>query len=209
MWPATHGAVFLAHVGRVDGASPRLTLANARFGLEPATLSVIGNITLLDPPGLTALFCSHRLPAELILPTYDLARDLRDTGVPVIGGFHAPMEREALRFLMRGTQPVIHVPARGLEGMRLSREQRKAIEAGRLLILSPFTATESRLAAARNLLVGALAERVLVIYSLPGGALEASVKQFLAWGMPVWALPGEANARLLQWGAAPCDPGAL
>jgi hypothetical protein len=34
------------------------------------------------------------------LKTYDLARDLRDADVPVIGGFHTPMEKECLRLLL-------------------------------------------------------------------------------------------------------------
>jgi hypothetical protein len=103
----------------------------------PAPLSAIGHPALLESPGrlagaeYTALLCSHRLPGDLILATYDLARALREGGVPVIGGFHAPMEREALRFLLRGQQPIIHVPARGLEGIRLTKEQRTAIAAGR------------------------------------------------------------------------------
>ncbi len=171
----------------------------------PASLTAIGDTALLDLPNLTALLCSHRLPGDLILATYDLARELRDSGVPVIGGFHAPMEREALRLLMRGEQPIIHVPARGLEGMRLSREQRTAIDAGRLLLLSPFPARESRLtaplAAARNRLVAVLADRVLIIHASPGGQVEALCEECLGWGQPVYALPGDGNAHLFARGA--------
>lgn len=186
-------------------SSLRLSRASARLGdAAPSSLSAIGDPALLEVPNLTALLCSHRLPGDLILPAFDLARALRDRGVPVIGGFHAPMEREALRFLMRGEQPIIHVPARGLEGMRLSKEQRAAIDAGRLLLLSPFAASESRLnarlAEQRNLLVGALADRNLIIHALPGGRLEAACRAFLAWGQTVYALPSAANAHLFAAG---------
>ena len=58
-----------------------------------------GNLSLLDEP-LTALFCSNRCPGDLIIRTYDLARAMRDAGVPVIGGFQTPMERECLRLLL-------------------------------------------------------------------------------------------------------------
>ena len=77
-----------------------------------------GNLGLLGMP-LTALFCSNRCPGDLILKTYDLARAMRDAGVPVIGGFHTPMDRECLRLLMRGTQPVVVCPARGIDNMRI------------------------------------------------------------------------------------------
>ena len=96
-----------------------------------------GNLSLLDEP-LTALFCSQRCPGDLILKTYDLARAMRDAGVPVIGGFQTPMERECLRLLLRGRQPVVVCPARGIDNMRVPRDWRAAIDDGRLLVLSPF-----------------------------------------------------------------------
>jgi len=67
---------------------------------QPA-LGLVGAAELLRRP-LVALFCSRRCPGELILRTYDLARRLRDAGVAVISGFHTPMEREALHFLLKG-----------------------------------------------------------------------------------------------------------
>jgi HEPN domain-containing protein len=42
-------------------------------------------------------------------------------GVTVVGGFHAPMERECLTILLRGAQPVILCPARNI-GMRIRPE---------------------------------------------------------------------------------------
>ena len=61
-----------------------------------------GNLSLLDEK-LTALFCSNRCPGDLSLKTYDLARAMRDAGVPVIGGFQTPMEKECLRLLLQGS----------------------------------------------------------------------------------------------------------
>ena len=85
-----------------------------------------GNLGLLNQP-LTALFCSNRCPGDLILKTYDLARAMRDAGVPVIGGFQTPMEKECLRLLLRGSQPVVICPARGIENMRIPRDWRTAL----------------------------------------------------------------------------------
>ena len=83
--------------------------ARAPLGDEPAhpapqlspETAHLGRLSLLDEP-LTALFCSQRCPGDLVLKTYDLARAMRDAGVPVIGGFQTPMERECLRLLLRG-----------------------------------------------------------------------------------------------------------
>ena len=103
----------------------------------PPDTAHIGNLRLLDEP-LTALFCSNRCPGDLILKTYDLARAMRDASVPVIGGFQTPMERECLGLLLRGEQPVVVCPARGIDNMRIPRDWRPALDAGRLLVLSPF-----------------------------------------------------------------------
>lgn len=58
------------------------------------------------------------------------------------------MEKECLLLLLRGTQPVIHCPARSLEKMRLLKEHQKAVEGDRLLILSPFLGKQHRATAA-------------------------------------------------------------
>src|SRR2546427_1298866 len=101
------------------------------------TLTTLGNLDILRQKKL-ALFCSVKCPGNLILQTYDLARALRDAGIPVIGGFHSPMEKECLALLLRGTQPVVVCPARGIENIRLPAAWKHPLAEGRLLILSPF-----------------------------------------------------------------------
>jgi hypothetical protein len=75
------------------------------------TLSAIGNRDFLSCRPV-ALFCSIRCPGDVILRTYDVIRNIRDVGIPMIGGFHSLMEKQCLTFLLRGTQPVIVCPAR-------------------------------------------------------------------------------------------------
>ncbi len=113
-----------------------------------------GNLRLLEEQ-LTALFYSNRCPGDLILKTYDLARAMRDAETPVIGGFQTPMEKECLRLLLRGRQPVVICPARGIENMRVPRRLASCL--GRrppaglvaLPILSPTHDGGSRVAAQR------------------------------------------------------------
>ena len=163
-----------------------------------------GNLSLLDEP-LTALFCSNRCPGELILKTYDFARAMREASVPVIGGFQTPMERECLRLLLRGTQPVVVCPARGIDNMRIRREWRPALDGGRLLILSPFPATARRpteeLAAQRNHLVADLAQRVFIAHAAPGSKTEAFARCLADDGKPLLTLDSPANANLVEMGA--------
>ncbi len=164
----------------------------------------MGNVRLLEE-SLTALFCSRRCPGDLILKTYDLARAMRDAGVPVIGGFQTPMEKECLRLLLRGSQPVVVCPARGIGNMRIPRDWRPALDDGRLLVLSPFPSAARRptatLATRRNDLVASLASRVLVAHAAPGSKTEALAHKLAASGKPLLTLDSPANANLVAMGA--------
>jgi len=95
-----------------------LTATDARYPVRlrerlgeiaDSQLTVLGNLDLLTLPK-TALFCSVRCPGNAILGTYDQAAQWRDAGRCIISGFHAPVEKECLRILLRGTQPIILCP---------------------------------------------------------------------------------------------------
>ena len=177
-----------------------------------AGYSIIGNPALLSQP-LTALFCSARCPGGLILQTYDLARELRDAGVAIIGGFQTPMERECLRLLLRGTQPLVICPARGITGMRIPAPYRQALAGGRLLIASAFPPWARRatadLATRRNEFVRSRAAQVIVAHAAPEGRTEALARQVVAAGQPLFTLDSPANANLLALGARPIAPDSL
>ena len=176
---------------------------HAMTSLPPET-AYQGNLSLLDEP-LTALFCSNRCPGDLILKTYDLARAMRDAGVLVIGGFQTPMERECLRLLLRGKQPVVVCPARGIDNMRIPRDWRPALDDGRLLVLSPFPATVRRptaeLAAQRNELVADLAQQVFIAHAALGSRTEAFARKVAESGKPLLTLESAANTNLVEMGA--------
>ena len=157
------------------------------FGTDaPPRLSALGNLDLLALPK-TALFCSARCPGKVILTTYDRAAKWRDAGRCVISGFHSPVEKECLHILLRGAQPMIICPARSLP-QRVPPDWKKPLAAGRLLILSAFTATAKRvtaeLAARRNEFVAALADDVFIPHATVGGHLETLTRRLRAWGIP-------------------------
>jgi predicted Rossmann fold nucleotide-binding protein DprA/Smf involved in DNA uptake len=149
----------------------------------------------------------------LILKTYDVARALRDAGVPVIGGFHSPMEKECLRLLLRGSQPVVLCPARGIENMRIPADWRPPLAEGRLLLLSPFSTSQRRptaeSAARRNDFVAALAHRVIITHAAAGSKTEAFARKVLERGKPLLTLQGDRNDNLVSLGARTITPGNL
>jgi predicted Rossmann fold nucleotide-binding protein DprA/Smf involved in DNA uptake len=190
--------VYIVHLG--------FATSMAAGAMEYAAL---GNRAILEGRKL-AVFCSVRCPGKLVLQAYDLAQRLRDAGVTVIGGFHSPMEQECLRLLLRGRQPVIVCPARSLQRMRVPAEWKAPIEAGRLLILSPFGGQQRRatadLAAARNAFVASLADELFVAYAEPGGKTERLCREALAQGKPVLTFEASENMNLIALGARPVRP---
>jgi len=150
----------------------------------PQQLHLLGNPGILAEP-LTALFCSARCPGDAILRTYDQAAHWRDTSRAVVSGFHSPMEKECLRILLRGRQPIVLCPARGLPS-QIAPEIRSALGAGRLLLVTAFSPRERRitaeLAEGRNLLVAALAATVWFAHVAPGGRMERLAQRVAAWG---------------------------
>jgi predicted Rossmann fold nucleotide-binding protein DprA/Smf involved in DNA uptake len=164
----------------------------------------VGNAGLLEAPKL-ALFCSVRCPGELILKLFDFAKELRDKVIGVISGFHAPMDKECFDILLRGKGPIVWCPARSIEGMRLKPAYRKAIDDGRLLLVSPFPAKQRRMSAdraeTRNRLVAALADRVFVAYANPGGKTEALCREVVATGKPLFTFESRHTENLRAIGA--------
>jgi predicted Rossmann fold nucleotide-binding protein DprA/Smf involved in DNA uptake len=158
----------------------------------PTRLWAIGDSGILTERKI-ALFCSVRCPGDAILRAYDTARKLRDEGVTVVSGFHSPVEKECLRILFRGKQPIIIGLARAMDKMRLPKEWRGPLEAGRLLILSPFAKRprrpDRRSARRRNELVAALADEILIVHAEPGGAIEHIADLANRWSLPTAKLP--------------------
>lgn len=164
-----------------------------------------GNLELLQNP-LTAIFCSNRCPGNVILRTYDIARELRDAGIATIGGFQSYMEKDALWMLLRrGKQPVVICPARGIQTMRIPADWRVPLDDGRLLLLSPFASIQRRptikIAELRNDLVIDLATRVFILHANPGGMVEQIAHKTISAGKPLFTIDSPYNTHLIEMGA--------
>ena len=137
-----------------------------------ANLQIIGNTALLDLPDKVAFLSSRRISAADVLKCYEWAEKIRDTETCVISGFQSPLEKDVLKFLLRGRVPIILVLARSL-WKTIPGELREPVGLGRLLIVSPVSATRASAAtaAARNQWILANCTS-LVLGSLdPGGGL--------------------------------------
>lgn len=164
---------------------------------ETATeVTVLGDRRLLDGRKL-AFFCSRKCPPPLIVRLFDLAVWLRERRVTVVSGFHSPIEQDILDILLRGSQPVIICPARGLETMRVPSKWKRPIDEGRLLVISRFGPDEKRMsrrrAILRNRFAAALADEVLVIADAAGDGAWALAEEVRQWGKPLLAVESDGD----------------
>ena len=139
-----------------------------------------GNAELLRKL-LTALLCSNACPGAKIIEAMDLAQRWRSENRAVVSGFHTAVEKECMRIFLRGPQPLVICPARGLDPFQLPSDWRSKFERGELLILSPFDSSVRRAtketAEARTRLVLDLASRHSILHASPGGLLDRLAKE--------------------------------
>lgn len=176
--------------------------------MQDETLHILGRKELLVLPKL-GLICSIQCPGSVVLKTFDAIRELRDAGVVVAGGFHSPMERECLGFLLKGKQPIVICLAKGLGKVRLPALWRSGIDAGRMLLVSPFAdsirRTTQAQAQTRNQILSRQCQALLIPHASPGGHTEVLAYEILSQKTPVFTLPVEENQQLLSRGAKPCE----
>ena len=118
---------------------------------------------------------SQRCPADVVLKSYDWAREQRTKGVTVICGNHSQIEKDVFDILLKGDQPIILALARGL--MKNWRtDVLLAIKSQRLLVIAPFnkeiTKVTRKNAEIRNRLIITTADELVIGYKTSGGQLD-------------------------------------
>jgi predicted Rossmann fold nucleotide-binding protein DprA/Smf involved in DNA uptake len=168
-------------------------------------LFAIGNVKILQKPAL-AFLCSSKCPASLIIKSHDLANRFKLTEQTVISGFHSPVEKEFLTNLLQGRPTIVVCKARSIHNMRIPADWKPVIEAGRLLIISPFCENQKRAttetARHRNVLVANFAEQVIVAHASKGGKTEKLVNTLLLQSKSVFTLDSDHNQNLISAGVA-------
>ena len=137
----------------------------------------LGNNELLKLPK-TAFLCSRQVPAGVVLKCYDWAIAQREKGRCIISGFHSQIEKDVLHYLLKGTQAIIVVLARGLKE-KMESELQQPLEQGRLLMVTPFgkeiKRVTTRTAQLRNQLMIDMADEIVIGFARKGGMLENHV----------------------------------
>ena len=117
-------------------------------------VQMLGNAALMERPKI-AFLSSRRVVPAAVMRCYDWATGMRGggrgaTALPsghagrvtlpcVVGGFQSALERNVLKLLLpEGGPPIVMVLARGM-WRSVPVEYREAINAGRMLVVSPFS----------------------------------------------------------------------
>ena len=144
-----------------------------------SSLQMVGNAALLSHPDKVAFLSSRQISAADVLKCYDWAEKVRDSDCCIISGFQSPLEKDVLKFLLRGKVPIILVLARSL-WKTVPEELRPAVGAGRLLIVSPVAATRASAATAvaRNRWILDTCSSLVLGSLNPSGSLVSLVAAF-------------------------------
>ena len=100
-----------------------------------AETKYLGNKQLLNLHKIGFIASRHASTLDVI-PTLDWAVEIsKSTDVAVVSGFQSPLEKDVLKFLLRGVCPIIIVLARGMY-RKLPEALQTPMDQQRLLIIS-------------------------------------------------------------------------
>ncbi len=133
------------------------------------------------------------------------AASLNDVGF--IGGWHSPLEEEALRILLANSVPIVFCVSKSLNRFVPPKQVDARIAQGQVLLLTHCSAKAKRISREaslrRNQLVMALAAALLVLSAPEGSSSLELAKSALHCGKPVLTPEHGLNKQLLTAGAVP------
>jgi predicted Rossmann fold nucleotide-binding protein DprA/Smf involved in DNA uptake len=176
------------------------------FGKGVPRLWYCGEISLLKTQ-LLGVVSARKIEPDLALKTAELLEQLTSIGLTFIGGWHSPLEEEALRVLLRTPAKIVFCVSKSLEKFVPSPDIDFLVTQGRGLLIthcSPKAARISRNASLRrNEVVLHLAKGLLVLSAPARSASLKLAQAAIALRKPVFTPEHRINDELLTAGALP------
>jgi predicted Rossmann fold nucleotide-binding protein DprA/Smf involved in DNA uptake len=177
------------------------------FDNKPPKLWYLGNPAILTGR-LLGLISARQIESDLALKGSQLLKQLSSLEeVSFIGGWHSPLEEEALRILSAQSAQIVFCVSKALHRFVPPLLVKNGMNDGRVLLLthcSPKTKRISREASLRrNQVVATFAMALLVLSAPDGSASLKMAKSALRQGKPVFTLEHRMNKELLAAGAKP------
>jgi len=141
-------------------------------------MNFIGNQEIIKQHK-TAFLCSRKVPADIILKSYDWAIEQREKGRCVVSGFHSQIEKDVFHYLVKGAQPIIMILERYFKKRYppFDKEIKQALKDNRLLIITQFDEKVKRgsakTAQKRNELMCKMADEIFIGHASKGGGIES------------------------------------
>jgi predicted Rossmann fold nucleotide-binding protein DprA/Smf involved in DNA uptake len=175
------------------------------FERTPRKLWCAGNADLLNRR-LIGVISARRIDPDLAWKASQLVTELaRLDDLSFVGGWHSPLEEEALRILLTRPVRLIFCLSKSLDRFVPSPEVRNRLSDSQVLFLthcSPRAKRISRDASLRrNLLVAGLSQGLLVLAAPAGSRTLKLARKAISLGRPVFTPQHRMNEGLLSSGA--------
>jgi DNA processing protein len=185
-------------------APPNIT---SFFHGKPPSLWCLGDLTILNHT-LLAIISAREIDSDLALESSQLLKQLAFIkDVSFVGGWHSPLEEQALRILLAQEVSIVFCVSKALERFIPSIEVVSRVVQGQALLLTHCSPKAKRItrdaSMRRNELVVELAKAVLVLSAPEGSASLKLARSALGRGKPVHTLEHRLNKDLLIAGAVP------
>ena len=177
------------------------------FHGKPPSLWCRGDLTILDRT-LLGIISARQIDSDLTSESSQLLKQLvfmKD--VSFVGGWHSPLEEEALRVLLAQEASIIFCVSKGLDRFIPSIEVASRVSQGQALLLTHCSPKAKRItrdaSMRRNQLVVELAKALLILSAPEGSASLNLARSALRQGKTVHTLEHRLNKDLLRAGAVP------
>jgi DNA processing protein len=177
------------------------------FHGKPPSLWCRSDLTILDHP-LLGIISARQVDSDLSSKSAQLLKQLVFMeNHSFTGGWHSPLEQEALRVLLAHEASIIFCVSKSLDRFIPSLEVESRISQGMALLLTHCSPRAKRItreaSMRRNELVVQLAKALLVLSAPEGSASLSLAKSALRHGKTVHTLEHPLNRELLTAGATP------
>ena len=177
------------------------------FHGKPPSLWCRGDLTILNHT-LLGIISARQIDSDLASESSQLLKQLvfmKD--VSFVGGWHSPLEEDALRVLLAQEASIIFCVSKGLDRFIPSIEVASRVSQGQALLLTHCSPKAKRITRGasmrRNQLVVELAKAILILSAPEGSASLNLARSALRQGKTVHTLEHRLNKDLLIAGAVP------
>ena len=163
----------------------------------PKQMAVLGDISILRNKPI-GILCSEKSILDQMIIVDGMIRKWCGEDQTLISGFHSKPEKINATIILDYQRPAVLCLGSSFSKKHLNKKVKKALEAGRLLLLCPFesdTQIRKERDLLRNLIVAALSESILVAHREGDDVFENFLAETRAWDIPTTVLEMKKEVR--------------